>query len=92
MGSSAGAMPRRGICDGTSRSCGSRFRRRQVRGGTRSTTRAGALGVAYEGLAKSGDHVYRARWYDPWLGGGRRHRFVLLENGDRPEVATEAFD
>jgi len=52
----------------------------------------GALGVAYEGLAKSGDHVYQARWYDPWLGAGRRHRFVLLENGDRPEVASEAFD
>ena len=51
-----------------------------------------SIGVTHEGAAKSGGHTYSARWHDPWLGAGRRHRFVLLQNGGRPELTTEAFD
>lgn len=37
-------------------------------------------------------HEYRVRWFDPELRAGRRHRFVLLANRDRPEVVSEPFD
>jgi hypothetical protein len=35
---------------------------------------------------------YAARWWDPTFRAGRRHRFVLLAAGGRPEVAGEAAD
>jgi neutral ceramidase len=50
----------------------------------------GALGVTHAG-AVDGGHAYVARWSDPWLGGGRRHRFLLEANGPHPELALEAF-
>lgn len=51
------------------------------------------LGVVYLGNYKTGDgHSYAARWYNPWLGAGRRHRFVLLANGGRSELASDPFD
>jgi neutral ceramidase len=37
-------------------------------------------------------HEYRVRWFDPELRAGRRHRFVLLDNRGRPEVASDPFD
>jgi hypothetical protein len=51
------------------------------------------LGVVHQGQSKTNDgHTYAARWYNPWLGAGRRHRFVLLANGGRPELASDPFD
>jgi len=35
---------------------------------------------------------YAARWWDPAFRAGRRHRFVLLAGGGRPEVAGEGAD
>jgi len=46
------------------------------------------LGQAADGVG----HRYAARWHDPTLRADRRHRFVLLANAGRPEVAGEAFD
>jgi neutral ceramidase len=37
-------------------------------------------------------HRYRVRWYEPVLRFGRRHRFVLVANAGRPEVAGRPFD
>jgi len=37
-------------------------------------------------------HRYAARWWDPGFRAGRRHRFVLVANAGRPEVAGEPFD
>jgi len=37
-------------------------------------------------------HEYRVRWFDPELRAGRRHRIVLVANGERPEVASDPFD
>jgi neutral ceramidase len=37
-------------------------------------------------------HRYAARWWDPGFRAGRRHRFVLLPAGGRPEVAGDGFD
>ena len=37
-------------------------------------------------------HRYRVRWYDPVLRVGTRHRFVLLANAGRPELAGPPFD
>jgi neutral ceramidase len=52
----------------------------------------GAVAVSYVGTERRGGrHVYAARWYDPWLGAGRRHRFVVLPNAGRAELVTEAF-
>lgn len=48
------------------------------------------LGVASVG-GRRGVHRYRARWYAPPLGTPARHRFVLLPNAGRPEVAGEPF-
>ncbi|MFM7062498.1 MAG: hypothetical protein ACKO04_03245, partial [Actinomycetes bacterium] len=39
-----------------------------------------------------GAHCYRVRWYDPAHVAGRRHRFVLVANGARPELAGDPFD
>jgi neutral ceramidase len=51
------------------------------------------LGVVHQGKSRtSDDHTYAARWYDPWLGAGRRHRFVVLANAGRPELASDPFD
>ncbi|MCU1455826.1 MAG: hypothetical protein JWN46_3972 [Acidimicrobiales bacterium] len=48
--------------------------------------------VTHLGPVASGAHRYRARWYDPAFRAGRRHRFVLLANGDRPELPGTPFD
>jgi neutral ceramidase len=37
-------------------------------------------------------HRYAVRWWDPGFRAGRRHRFVLLANAGRPEVAGDPFD
>ena len=51
------------------------------------------LGIIHHGKDKTGDgHTYAAHWYNPWLGAGRLHRFVLPTNGGRPELASEPFD
>ncbi|MBX3285103.1 MAG: neutral/alkaline non-lysosomal ceramidase N-terminal domain-containing protein [Actinobacteria bacterium] len=42
--------------------------------------------------AVDGQHRYRTRWFEPTHRAGRRHRFVLLANNGRPEVAGDAFD
>jgi hypothetical protein len=39
-----------------------------------------------------GAHRYRVRWFDPVHRAARRHRFVLLANAGRPEVAGDPFD
>jgi len=33
------------------------------------------------GVMRTGDDRYAARWYDPWLGGDRRFRFVITTPG-----------
>ena len=50
-----------------------------------------ALEIVHRGET-DGVHRYRVRWYDPVHRFGRRHRFVLVANAGRPEVAGEAFD
>jgi neutral ceramidase len=37
-------------------------------------------------------HRYAVRWWDPGFRAGRRHRFVLLANADRPELTSDPFD
>ena len=44
------------------------------------------------GEVAKGAHRYRVRWFDPVHQGGRRHRFVLVANNGRPEVAGQPFD
>ena len=39
-----------------------------------------------------GDHHYRVRWHDPAFAADRRHRFVLLANAGRGELASAPFD
>ncbi|HWD52714.1 MAG TPA: neutral/alkaline non-lysosomal ceramidase N-terminal domain-containing protein [Acidimicrobiales bacterium] len=52
-----------------------------------------SLGVVHQGRSRTdGGHSYAARWYDPWVGAGRRHRFVILANSGRPELASDPFD
>jgi neutral ceramidase len=60
-----------------------------------------AIGVVHLG-ATDGDrsagsagrarHRYALRWWDPAFHRDRRHRFVLLANAGRPQVASEGFD
>ncbi len=50
------------------------------------------IGITCLGPAPQGGTRYRVRWYDPLHKAGRRHRFVLLANGQRPELAGPAFD
>ena len=51
------------------------------------------LGVVHLAEGKpGGGHTYAARWYNPWLGAGRRHRFVILAQGDHAELASDPFD
>jgi neutral ceramidase len=52
------------------------------------------VGVVHLGPSR-GDgaaHRYAVRWYGPPLGPPCPHRFVLLENAGRPELASDAFD
>jgi len=49
------------------------------------------MGVAHVGRDDLGD-LYVARWYDPDVRAGRRHRFVLLAQRGRPEVWSAPFD
>jgi hypothetical protein len=51
-----------------------------------------ALEVTHLGGPNAGRHTYRVRWHDPDHRFGRRHRFVLLANAGRPEVAGDPFD
>jgi neutral ceramidase len=37
-------------------------------------------------------HRYAVRWWSPGFRAGRRHRFVLVANAGRPEVASDPFD
>jgi hypothetical protein len=37
-------------------------------------------------------HRYTVRWWSPGFRAGRRHRFVLVANAGRPEVASDPFD
>jgi neutral ceramidase len=51
------------------------------------------LEVTHLGAEADGDgHRYRVRWFDPVHRAARRHRFVLLAAGDRPEVPGVPFD
>jgi neutral ceramidase len=50
------------------------------------------LGPAEGPGVPAGAHRYRARWHDPDHRFGRRHRFVLLANAGRPELASAPFD
>ncbi len=49
------------------------------------------IGITYDG-PQQGTHRYRVCWYGPPLGRPGRHRFVLLANNGRPEVAGPPFD
>jgi neutral ceramidase len=46
------------------------------------------LGPAHDGVG----HRYAVRWHDPTFRAGRRHRFVLCANAERPELITPPFD
>lgn len=61
-------------------------RRVDDQGWALSITHLGALG------GDSVGHRYAVRWHDPSMRAGRRHRFVLVANADRPEVAGQSFD
>ncbi len=70
-----------------------------TQGGQRIDDQGWALAVTHLGPLAEGEvggadvvHRYRVRWYDPVMRFGRRHRFVLLANGDRPEVSGDPFD
>ncbi len=60
--------------------------------GRRVDDQGWALGVTYTGADDVGRHHYRVRWHDATNRSGRRHRFVLAENHERPTVAGPAFD
>jgi neutral ceramidase len=63
-----------------------------VPGGRPADDQGWALEVSHVGGPDAGRHTYRVRWHDPAHRFGRRHRFVLLANNDRPEVAGDPFD
>ncbi len=50
------------------------------------------IGITCLGTLPQGGTRYRVRWYDPLHKAGRRHRFVLVANALRPEVAGPPFD
>lgn len=50
------------------------------------------LEVVHLGDDRHGRHRYAVRWWNPAFRSYRRHRFVLLANGSRPEVAGDPFD
>ncbi|MCU1498420.1 MAG: hypothetical protein JWM47_2373 [Acidimicrobiales bacterium] len=60
--------------------------------GRRIDDQGWSIEVTHVGGDDGGRHHYRARWYDPVHRHGRRHRFVLLANADRPELTAPAFD
>ena len=49
------------------------------------------LEVVHLGPGERG-HRYAVRWWDPAFRAGRRHRFVLVAQSGRPELAGEPFD
>ena len=51
-----------------------------------------SLELSYLGIDDAGNHHYRLRWYEPVHRSGTRHRFVLLANNDRTEIAGPPFD
>jgi neutral ceramidase len=51
-----------------------------------------ALEILHLGGPDAGRHAYSVRWHDPDHRVGRMHRFVLLPNNGRPELAGEPFD
>jgi neutral ceramidase len=61
-------------------------------GGRPADDQGWALEVTHLGGPDAGRHSYRVRWHDPAHRFGRRHRFVLLANNGRPEVAGDPFD
>jgi neutral ceramidase len=62
-------------------------------GGRMVDDQGSSLQLSALGESKHGDgHELRVRWHDPVHRTGRRHRFVLLANATRPEVAGPAFD
>ena len=61
-------------------------------GGRPADDQGWALEVTHLGGPDAGRHTYRVRWHDPAHRFGRRHRFVLLANNGRPEVAGAPFD
>ena len=67
-------------------------------GGRRVDDQGWSLSVSHEGRVGGDDdsevsgHRYRVRWHDPVMRFGRKHRFVLLANADRPRVEGLAFD
>ena len=50
------------------------------------------IGIVHRGRLHSGRHSYVVRWFGPPLGLPLRHRFVLLDNADRPGASGPAFD
>ncbi|HET6950102.1 MAG TPA: neutral/alkaline non-lysosomal ceramidase N-terminal domain-containing protein [Acidimicrobiales bacterium] len=48
--------------------------------------------VRHAGTGGDRGHAYTARWWSPGFRAGRRHRFVLVANTGRPEVASDPFD
>jgi neutral ceramidase len=65
-----------------------------VERGRRIDDQGWALSISHLGSLgdDSAGHRYEVRWHDPLMRVGRRHRFVLLENAGRPEVAGQPFD
>lgn len=61
-------------------------------GGIVADDQGWALEVTHLGPVDGGAHRYRVRWHEPTHRIGRRHRFVLLANADRPLVIGPAFD
>jgi neutral ceramidase len=59
--------------------------------GVRVDDQGSALQVTHHGADASGEHRYSVRWWNPLFQGGRSHRFVLLANNGRPEVASAPF-
>lgn len=50
------------------------------------------LGPVGDATTAGGGHWYKVRWFEPVHRFGRRHRFVLVANANRPEVAGHPFD
>ena len=60
--------------------------------GRRVDDQGWSLEVSHLGGGDNDRHHYRLRWYDATHRVGRRHRFVLVENHNRPELLGEPFD
>jgi neutral ceramidase len=61
-------------------------------GGRPADDQGWSIEITHLGGPDAGRHTYRVRWHDPAHRFGRRHRFVLLANNGRPEVAGVPFD